>query len=175
MIVKLAMTKIGKRYVRILSDKEKEGKLVDADGYVWEIKTGLDGSVVIVRNSVLKKNSSIFEIENDDSRNFIVREIKGFVDMDDLVSVEVKTEVEIEGESCDVEFVIEKDDVTGGYNVVVRSDKDEIDGIGFTLPKEVGLVFDAIEEPEELMNILEQVVSSEGFKNYILAELGLTE
>jgi ribosomal protein S28E/S33 len=172
MIVKLAMTKIGKRYVRILSEKEKEGKLVDADGCVWEIKTGLDGSVVIVRNSVLKKSNSI---ENDDNRNFIVREIKGFVDMDDLISVEVKTEVEIEGESCDVGFVIEKDDVTGEYNVVVRSDEDEIDGIGFTLPKEVGLVFDAIEEPEELMNILEQVVSSEGFKNYILAELGLIE
>jgi hypothetical protein len=174
MIVKLAMTKIGKRYVRILSEKEKEGKLMDADGYVWEIKAGLDGSVVIVRNSVLKKNSSVFEIENDD-KNFIVREIKGFVDMDDLISVEVKTEVEIQGESCDVKFVIEKDDVTGEYNVVVRSDKDEIDGIGFTLPKEVGLVFDAIEEPEELMNILEQVVSSEGFKNYVLAELGLIE
>jgi hypothetical protein len=170
-IIKVAFLdkKIAKKYVRVLNSKEKEGaKYKDADGFIWEIKTDMDGNVLVVRNNRFK-NAGL----DEDSSYFIVREIKGFVDVDKVVCVNVKTELEVNGEVYDVEMGIERDDVTGEYNVVVKSESDEIDGLGFALPEEVGLVLDAIEEPEVLMNVLEQVVMSEGFKNYVLSELGL--
>jgi hypothetical protein len=158
-----------KKYVRVLNSKAKEGaKYKDADGFIWEIKTDMNGNVLIVRNSRFK-DANI----DTDGKYFVVREIKGFVDVDRVVCVNVRTELEVNGEVHDVEISIERDDVTGEYNVAVKSDSDEIDGLGFALPEEVGLVLDAIKEPELLMNVLEQVIISEGFRDYVLSELGL--
>jgi len=174
-MVKLAFVKnkIGKRYVRVLNNKEKlGGKFKDEDGIVWDIKTDLDGNVIIVRNSRIKEANYDFD---DRDYYFSIREIKGFVDVDRLVAVNIKTEIEINGERCDAEISIEKDDVTGEYNVVVKSESEEIDGLGFSLPEEVGMVLDAIDEPELLMNVLEKVIMSDSFKEYVLSELGLNK
>lgn len=132
------------------------------DRYFWEVKR-VGNDIVFVRR---KSN-----IEHDiESGLFSVFEVKAVVDVENVLSVKTKAVINIDNEEVECEVNLVRDDVTGSYIVNVT-----IPGIvedeHIQLPEEMGVIFDSIENPVELVSLIESVLTSEGFWKYILKQL----
>lgn len=157
--------KAGSRFVRILREEE-DGAYKDADGFVWHIRRGLDGNIVVVRSSCIKRG---FE----EGQRVFAREIKGIVDdRDRVINIELKATVDVDGDAREVGFTLWKDSVSDQYVLTVINGGSVFGEKSIELPEEMGIVFDSlVGEPELLLNVLEVVVSSEGFQNYVLERM----
>lgn len=96
-----------------------------------------------------------------------VKVLKAFVS-EDSIEFESNIDLVVDDRVLNVNTRVNKDEVDGKYVIVISG---EVDGEEFEvsskLPEEIGLMLDAF-EPDEVVEIIEEVVKSEDFAEYVL-------